>query len=468
MRPPSSQSSIPGVPRIPVEDFPLLSPQATAVNPPNGLHPRPSSLRRNQSDEQAKKSESQVDVQGLQKGRTTTTEGVRPLSFLDALKQNGGTMKITDVRDNLENRVRDLEMQLQTLQAFIMDNLPGQASEYYSSPAKVNTTAAENLGPPFQEETPSSKRPDTAATARSLAHGNFMSLSLNPTVMHRGIDLDWKSIAKSNSSPSPRSADAGEPPLFPTPEAMSNRAKTADTLEGVSAGPSSKFSFLQGPSLSATTLAGGQTGSIRGLTSASRPQTPPASNVTLAEYTGLVAMLKSEQRTRKKLEAQVASLQEQMSLVLARQLRQQDQLLSHDRSFASVSTGSLRPEFNTMTMTPAGLRKKGSSEMPTPELTPPRASHDIKRHMFSGFDGVITAGMNVSHSDGDDDDDRSLYMDTKEASTSTDRWETPSEDDREAPVALTAMREKNSFERHVTGGGGFAGPAVAAEEDDEY
>src|SRR5690606_30127823 len=63
-----------------------------------------------------------------------------------------------------------------------------------------------------------------------------------------------------------------------------------------------------------------------------------------------------------------------------------------------------------------------------------------KRHMFSGFDGVISGIDDTS-------DNGSLYMDTKEAST--DRWETASDEYAE-PLTIKTRRT-DSFERHVAG-----------------
>jgi hypothetical protein len=104
------------------------------------------------------------------------------------------------------------------------------------------------------------------------------------------------------------------------------------------------------------------------------------SSVKLSEYTGMVALVKREQKARKRLEQQVSALQEQMAAVLHRQL-----MTEPSRSVAVANHGSLRPEFSTL------QRKLSSEEVPTPDITPPSSSAARQppgAHLFQSFDSV--------------------------------------------------------------------------------
>ena len=123
---------------------------------------------------------------------------------------------------------------------------------------------------------------------------------------------------------------------------------------------------------------------IRPLRRGSTRSVNESHSVTMAEYAGVVSLVKREQKARKRLEVQVAALQEQMATVLHRQLVSQP----------SHTTSLLDARFNPH------LHRKASSEVPTPDITPPSSSAARQSaNMFTRFDS------NDAGSDEEDEED---------------------------------------------------------------
>jgi hypothetical protein len=140
----------------------------------------------------------------------------------------------------------------------------------------------------------------------------------------------------------------------------------------------------------------------------------------MAEYTGIVAMVKREQKARRRLEQQVAALQEQMAAVLHRQLIA-DSTQSRSPLLENVSPRRRHhhPDFNA-------LHRKASSEVPTPDITPPpssssNAAQRQSANLFTSFDsGGASPGSDDGHSTVN-----SFYDANR---THSDAWQTPSEE----------------------------------------
>lgn len=84
------------------------------------------------------------------------------------------------------------------------------------------------------------------------------------------------------------------------------------------------------------------------------------------------------------------------------------------------SGSRLRPDFGS-------IRRKTSSEVPTPDLTPPRTSptnyHAIPGNLFNGFDSDLMIGDSDYEND---DDDGGLFLGVD--ADDNEVWETPAEE----------------------------------------
>lgn len=368
----------------------LVNPDGTLVNgtatPGGGLFPRPASLQRHWSDG-ARNDHGTVSV--VDRSGVSTPcidqEPVRPLSFSPMFNGYGGSMKITEAV-SLETRVQELETQVATLQNFITQHVefPLQPRRTFSTGAPTNRDNGDRellLGPPTDDRK-FLKRSYSFSSAGSSEKLGSPELPSTPR----------------NLCPPPRSADQRVPQYSPRTE--QEREETLQALEGFRVNAESKrntASTIKGPTL------------MRGDLIETRSPSPTPI-VSMAQYTGLVSQVKREQRARRKLEAQIANLQEQMSLVLHRQL------LQSSASPTIADALSLRPgDFSS-------IRRKTSSEVPTPDLTPPRASP--VSHMFTGFDSSMV---------GDDDSDgESVFMGID--ADDNEIWETPAEE-RESMIS---------------------------------
>lgn len=337
-----------------------------------GLFPRPASLQRHWSDGPRHTRDTSIasDMEQSQQNNSNRTSQdqtvVRPLSF-GAMLNGYGSMKITEAV-TLETRVRELETQVATLQNFI-------------------------TRPDFR---PGRRNFSTVTALEQLPNRDTLSV---PVFSRRTYSISSAgSSDKVDSSEFPSTPKNLGPPPRPGDQAASKVQRREETLQA-----------LEG-------TGGGAGSSRRDTSSTIRPNRSPspAPGVSLAQYTGLVALVKREQRARRKLEAQIANLQEQMALVLHRQL-----LSSGSPTVTDSSAGRLRPDFSS-------IRRKTSSEVPTPDLTPPRTSptnyHAIPGNLFTGFDSELM----IDDSDYENDDDgESLFLGVD--IDDNEVWETPAE-----------------------------------------
>lgn len=409
-RPSSSQSSTPGIAIIQDDNFSgmsVLGPDGNNGPGMNGsvaggLHPRPSSLKRHWSDGPQRKRESgisQADDRSPPTSSGRASQGgdrLRPLSFSGIL--NGyGSMKITEAA-SLETRVRELENQLATLQTFLtQQQLVGPTNELRES-ARTNPQKPVLLSP-FREQSPV-KRPVTSSSTSTFIKETTDTDKdhASPLTGTTGV-TDWTSTA-------PNVVEQARDDLVSS-ETLDFRKRAFDALEGTP-GPSNSISKRNTVSTITPERDNG-----KGVGSDLFRSQGPADGVSMAEYTGLITMVKREQRARKKLETQISNLQEQMALVLHRQLILQDlQVRGASPTITETSgAGGLRPGLHT-------IRKKDSSEVPTPDLTPPRRSGDMGSTMFSGFDSSISAT--------ESDNEGSFYIGGN--GEGSEIWETPTEE----------------------------------------
>ncbi|KAG0638039.1 hypothetical protein HOY80DRAFT_200680 [Tuber brumale] len=384
-RPSSSQSGIlKGMPQDEgdMSNGSLVNPDGTLVNgsaaPGGGLFPRPPSLQRHWSDgaQNNHGTASAMDKSGV--STPCLDQEPRPLSFSTVFNGYGGSMKITEAV-SLETRVHELERQVTTLQNFITQHVefPLQPRRTFSTGAPTNRDNRDRellLRPP-NDDRKFSKRSFSLSSAGSSEKLGSPELPSTPR----------------NLYPPPRSADQRAPQYSPRTE--QEREETLQALEGFRVNSENKrntASTIKGPTLMHDDLIGTRSPS-------------PTPIVSMAQYTGLVSQVKREQRARRKLEVQITNLQEQMSLVLHRQL------LQSSASPTVADTMSLRPgDFSS-------IRRKASSEVPTPDLTPPRASPI--GNFFTGFDSNMV--------DDDDSDDESVFVGLD--ADDNEIWETPAE-----------------------------------------
>ncbi|CUS14067.1 unnamed protein product [Tuber aestivum] len=388
-RPSSSQSGIlKGMPQEEggMSNGSLVNPDGTLVNgtatPGGGLFPRPASLQRHWSDgaQNNHGTASIMDRSGVSTP-CLNQDPVGPLGFGPMFNGYGGSMKITEAV-SLETRVQELETQVATLHNFITQHVefPLQPRRAFSTGAPTNRELV-LLRPPHDDRK-FSKRSFSLSSAGSSERLGSPELPSTPR----------------NLCPPPRSADQRVPQYSPRTE--QEREETLQVLEGFRVNSESKrntASTIKGP-----------TPMRDNLIEARSPSPTPI--VSVAQYAGLVSQVKREQRARRKLEAQIANLQEQMSLVLHRQL------LQSSASPTIADAMSLRPgDFSS-------IRRKTSSEVPTPDPTPPRASP--VSNLFTGFDSSMV--------DDDDSDDESVFMGLD--ADENEIWETPAEE-RESMIS---------------------------------
>lgn len=380
-RPSSSQSVIPK--NMQSEDGMggFVNSNGGPGTPGGGLFPRPASLQRHWSDgprhQRDNSGVSNTDSSPNGHSRTTNqeTNQVRPLSF-GAMLNGYSTMKITEAV-TLETRVRELEEQVSTLQNFITqsDFRPGRRN--FST-----ATAPEHL-------------PDH--NTLNVPKFTQRTYSISSAGSSDKVDSSEFPSTPRNLGPPPRPGDQGTSKVRGySPHAAQRREETLQALEGNREDMGSRRDTSS---------------TIRAPNSTGRSPSPPPS-VSLAQFTGLVAVVKREQRARRRLEAQIANLQEQMALVLHRQL-----LSSASPTATDASAGRLRPDFSS-------IRRKTSSEVPTPDLTPPRTSptnyHAIPGNLFTGFDSEL-----MDESDYENDDE-SLFIGVD--ADDNEVWETPAEE----------------------------------------
>lgn len=346
-----------------------------AGSPGGGLFPRPASLQRNWSDgpRHTRDTSTVSDADRNASKRTNQDPGGgRPLSFGGVL--NGySSMKITEAV-TLETRVRELEDQVATLQNFI--------AQPDFRPSRRNFSTATAPEHPLDQNT---------LNVPKLSKRTY---SISSAGSSDKVDSSEFPSTPKNLGPPPRPGDQATLKVRGhSPHAAQRREETLQVLEG-----------------NRTNI-----GSKRDTSSTIRPNRSPSPSpgVSLAQYTGLMALVKREQRARRKLEAQIANLQEQMALVLHRQL-----LSSGSPTATDGSAGRLRPDFNS-------IRRKTSSEVPTPDLTPPRTSptnyHAIPGNLFTSFDSELV----IDDSDYENDEE-GLFIGVDHDDNEV--WETPAEE----------------------------------------
>lgn len=318
-----------------------------------GLFPRPVSMQRNWSDGPRNHRGSGSTLKGNDRGpflgsplksavSVSTARQRRPSSF-SGVPGGYTNMKITEAA-SMETRVRDLEDQVAVLQK-LLRRTSGSSTDIARSP--ISDIPEQHLQSPFDEQKLPSRR-YTVTSVHSYDH--------------------------STQGTYPATAKQGE-----SPEMLRKRERALRALEGVSTDTGNKRST---------------TSTIRELDSEDKviaesgvgrvTSTQPA--VSLAEYAGLMAVVKREQRARRKLEVQVAQLQEQMATVLHRHL------------LASQPPAS--------TASAVSLQKTRSREVMTPEQTPPRFHSGIRpANIFPGFDSDQDVPPDQTDDDGSSTDE---------------------------------------------------------------
>ncbi|KAF8545329.1 hypothetical protein BDD12DRAFT_871615 [Trichophaea hybrida] len=369
-RPRSSQSTLPGELTVPDEpgDDCLFSRESAALGAPSpgqgGLFPRPASLQRHWSDGAQKKIEeadpNSTSERASQPRQNTDPDRVRPLSF-GGLSNGFGSLKITEAAA-LESRVKELETQVSDLRSII-------AESTHWSPRSFDESVL------------------THSNGFNVSPGTSFSRPNSDTAVAPEESLRYEQV-------SPRGS-------------VATRERTLSVLEGLhfdSENKRSTLSTIRAPRRGSTSV------------SENSPQ-----SVNMAEYTGIVAMVKREQKARRRLEQQVAALQEQMAAVLHRQLIA-DSTQSRSPLLENVSPRRRHhhhPDFNA-------LHRKASSEVPTPDITPPpsSSSNAAQRQSANLFTSFDSGGASPSSDDG-----HSTVNNFYDASrTHSDAWQTPSEE----------------------------------------
>ena len=415
-RPRSSQSTLPGELTVPDEpsNESIFSRESAALGAPSpsqgGLFPRPASLQRHWSDvgsaaqqqQQQQQQQKKPDVstpdpkppllapERLSQLRSNDPDRIRPLSF-GGLSNGFGTLRITEAAA-LESRVKELETHVADLRSIIADTANWPPSRHHHQQQHQQ---------PFD--------------GSALSSGAF---NRSPSQSFSRLDSDT-TVAPEDSLLYDQ--------LSPRGSLGRDRERALSVLEGLHLDPDNKRNTL-------STIRGPRRGSMRSV-SENSPQShlPPPS---MPEYSGIVAMVKREQKARRRLEQQVAALQEQMAAVLHRQLV--DQTSRSQSVLDNPSSPSRRT--HDFSISPV-LRKASSSEIPTPDVTPPSSSaaaaaarQSANLNMFMSFDGSGRAAA----SDGDDGDDhhhlrhhhhhnhddRDFYKPASES----DAWKTPAEE----------------------------------------
>ena len=325
-----------------------------------GLCPRPASLQRHWSDGPRKQAENATerkptpanDSVGISLGITPRIrqgsqdpDRIRPLSF-GGISNGYGNMRITEAAA-LEVRVGELESQVSDLRTIIADaNWPPRAGSMSFEESMLCSSPSNSFSRPDT---------DTAVAPDESIHRYEQS--------PRGL--------------------------------LGARDHTLSALEGFMPDGENKRNTL-------STIRAPRRGSMRSISESPH-------SVSTAEYNGVVAMVKREQKARKRLEQQVATLQEQMAAVLHRQLMSES---------ASRSQTMLESRFS------AHLHRKTSSEVPTPDITPPSSRSAVRQsrqsmNMFTSFD---SHGAGSDGDDDDEDDEAPGYYAQHES------WRTPTEE----------------------------------------
>lgn len=345
-----------------------------------GLFPRPSSLQRHWSDG----ARNAGAVSNIDRSQLTVpgSDQVRPLSF-GAMLNGYGSMKITEAV-TLETRVQELESQVAMLQGFITQHIEfPQARRTFSTGAPTTRGLGEDRDRDRDRDTLRPPPDDRMKRSFSLSSAGSSEKVESPEI---------PSTPRNLGPPPPRPVD--QRLMVYNQHTEQKREETLQALEGFKINTESKrdtASTIKGPTMMHDCDMGARSPS-------------PTPVVSMAQYTGLVSQIQREQRSRRKLEAQIANLQEQMSLVLHRQL------LQSSASPTITDSMGLRADFNS-------IRRKTSSEVPTPDLTPPRVSpiDMIPVNLFMGFDSANRGSDNDSIFMGVDTDDNEV-------------WETPAEE----------------------------------------
>ncbi|KAA8912457.1 hypothetical protein FN846DRAFT_309558 [Sphaerosporella brunnea] len=363
----------------------VFSRESIAVGAPSpaagGLFPRPASLQRHWSDGLRKQAETATErkptaeggvigigitspIPRLRQSSFHDPDRIRPLSF-NGVSNGYGSMKITEAAA-LESRVGELEAQVADLRSIIAES----ANWLPSRPV------------PFDD-----------GVLRSSPSHSFSRPDSDTAVAPDESILRFESI-------SPRGSVAA-------------RDRSLAALEGITFDNENKrhtVSTIRGPRRGSTSM---------------RSTSDSPHSVNLAEYTGIVAMVKREQKARKRLEQQVATLQEQMAAVLHRQL-------------VSESTSRSATMLDTHRRLNAHLHRKASSEVPTPDITPPASSAARQSaNMFTSFDHAI--------SDGEEEDEEDGVGSFYDGHGQSDAWGTPAEEKGDAMSALERTGTHQTF-----------------------
>lgn len=489
LRPSSSHSTHPGGAHRGDDGTSLAAAETNVVtggNVPGGLYPRPSSLKRHWSDGPQGKRDPASQIGGSAssppRAATEGSDRARPLSFAGMLNTYG-SMKITEAA-TLENRVRDLESQVATLQTVVTTQLSSaqierrlsqKSSRLSQKSSHLTNKSAQTspaLGPPFSEEEMAlSKRPDTAqsnVTTSTFMHGHESEYSVAPDSSSNGgpskasESVDWRSIARGGNAQPYTTSSLSSYRSEETIDARNRPYAPFDHGLGLSSDASNASKRSTVISMETITPSRNQHREYEMDYHRERAVQTPA--VTMTEYNGVLKLLRREYRARKKLENQVQTLQEQMNHVLHRQLLQADPIYNFGRS-PTITARSAATTSAASTQRPEPMNKRRtSSEVPTPDLTPPRGRPDMIRgrhEMFSGFDSGSSA-MD------DTDDDRSFYNNEDDDS---EHWQTPAEDSRSllqqigghlAPPAPPASQKRTMSISQITEKASLASARAAA------
>lgn len=300
------------------------------------LQPRPSSARRNLKQRNSIWG-SREDTSSRQGNYLTIDEADRHKigsrdrtgSRASSRTSFAGHHKDANNSPELEARVRELEMQVASLQIFISNHVQGQ-----------------------RLKTPN----NSVSRPARFARRRFSSPSLKLATVGQEIEtpLEPRSPTKARFQLTPL--------LNPNKSQEDNQPSTSKTrTEALITDPGLDESF--------TTLM-------------------PSNRLNEAQYTGLITMLQREQSARRRLETQLEKMQEQMSTLLQRRVYDTDHL-------STYSVNNIHD-----------LRRKPSTEVPTPELTPPRPRlpSDIFDSINNLRDAPREAGE-VTIATGEEDDD---------------------------------------------------------------
>ncbi|KAI5853753.1 hypothetical protein BZA05DRAFT_268999 [Tricharina praecox] len=372
-RPRSSQSTLPGenlAADEPGDDSIFTRESAAFVGggasspTAGGLFPRPASLQRHWSDGLRKQGEGAAerkptpanDSVGISLGITPRIrqgsqdpDRIRPLSF-GGISNGYGNMRITEAAA-LEVRVNELESQVSDLRTIIADaNWPPRTGSMPFDGSVLHSSPSHSFSRPDS---------DTAVAPDESIH-RYEHMS------HRG--------------------------------SLGARDRTLSALEGFMPDGENKRNTL-------STIRAPRRASMRSISESPH-------SVSTTEYNGVVAMVKREQKARKRLEQQVATLQEQMAAVLHRQLISES---------TSRSPTMLDSRFSSH------LHRKTSSEVPTPDITPPSSRSAVRQsrqsmNMFTSFDSHDASSDCDEDEEEDDDDEAPNYYGQHES------WRTPTEE----------------------------------------